>query len=131
MLECRFCKRIPNESSINNLSIDEKEFVNSNNLKYFLCECGLDWVEVDNDKELFNLDLFGKKIKSYNDFKELINILNNELSYYKAVPIIKDCLLRINDWLTTGENIDILIKDSYIKNQIAILLNINDIYYNN
>lgn len=131
MLECRFCKRVAKEASTEDLPVGVQEMINKNNLKYFLCDCETDWVEVDNDRELFNLDLFGKKLKTYNDFKELIEFLNDNLSYYTAVPIIKDCLSRINDWLTTGEDIEALIKDTYIENQIKILLRVNDNYYNN
>lgn len=129
MLNCRFCNKIPNEASISDLPVDVQQNIQKNNLKYFLCDCETDWVEIDNDKELFNLDLFGRKIRTLNDFKGLIDTLDSELSYYTAVPIIKDCLYRINDWLVSSDDIDASIEDSYIQNQIKILIQVNNNYY--
>lgn len=120
---------MPNEASISDLPVDVQQNIQKNNLKYFLCDCETDWVEIDNDKELFNLDLVGRKIRTLNDFKALIDTLDSESSYYTAVPIIKDCLSRINDWLVSSDDIDASIEDSYIQNQIKILIQVNNNYY--
>lgn len=128
MLNCRFCKRTPEESSTESLPIDVQNSLNSD-FKYFSCDCRLEWFEVDECKELFNLKLFGKEIRTFKDCKVLMEDLNNDFSYYNAVSAIKDCLVRINDWLISSEDIDKAINDYYIKNQLNVILKINECYY--
>ena len=128
MLECRFCKRTPQESLIESLSVDIQNGLNKD-FKHFSCDCGLQLFEINENKELFNLKLFGKEVRTFKDFKVLIDVLNDDFSYYNAVYAIKDCLVRINDWLVSNEDIDRAINDSYIKNQLGIILKINECYY--
>lgn len=131
MLNCRFCKRIAEESSINDLPLGIQGFINTNNFKHFSCECGMSWIELNNNEEIFNLELFGKSIRTLNDFADLIKELEDNMHYYTAVPAIKDCLLRINDWLVDVDTQRRSVEDPYVQNQIGILKKLSEYYYEN
>lgn len=121
MLECTFCKRIPKEGNIENLDLEMKNLIKENNYKYFKCECENEWVEVNSKTEFFNLNLFNKELRTFDDFNNLIMELDKDLQYYHVTPLIKDCLSRINNWLVTGGNIN----DLYIRNLLNNLKSID------
>lgn len=123
MLECTFCKKTQNKECVNidHLDSDMQYFIKENNHKYFKCTCGNQWVEINNEKELFNLFLFDKEIKTFKDFDNLVSDLNNDLKYYHIVPHVKDCLSRINDWLVSGGYVN----DTYVTNILSNLSSIN------
>lgn len=131
MLDCRFCKRTAEESSVVDLPLEIQDFIKLNNFKHFSCECGMEWIELDNNKEIFNLELFGKSIKTLNDFVDLIKELEDNMYYYTAVPAIKDCLLRINDWFVDTDTQRRLVEDPYVQNQIGTLKKLSNYYYDN
>lgn len=123
MLECKFCKRNENKECVNleHLDSDMQYFIKENNHKYFECACGNQWVEIDNKTELFDLFLFDREIKTFKDFGDLISDFNGDLKYYHIVPHIKDSLSRINDWLTSGGDVN----DIYVINILSNLSKIN------
>lgn len=118
MLECTFCKRIPKEGCSENLNLEIKEVIKEKGYKYFKCDCENEWLEVDNKAELFDLNLFNRKLKTFEDFNNLIIELEDSLEYYHLVSIIKDCLNRINNWVVTDGDIN----DAYIE---RLLNNLN------
>lgn len=131
MLNCKFCKRVAKESDGTNLPNELKEFLKRNDFKSFDCECGASWFEVNENKEFFDLNIFGRDVKTFNDFKELMKELKDNLSYYTSVPIIEDCVNRMNDWLTSKDLETNSINDSYIQNQLNIIKKTNEYYYLN
>lgn len=130
MLECTFCKKTQNKECVNidHLNSDMQSSIKEKDYKYFECTCGNHWVEIDNNKELFDLFLFDREIKTFKDFDILISDINNDLKYYHTVPHIKDCLSRINDWLVSGGDVS----DTYVTNILSNLSSINFLkLYNN
>lgn len=114
MLECVFCRKKSKESSVNHIEFEMKEFIKNHNYKYFECDCGNQWIEVNEDVEYFNLYLFNKVIRTFRDFNDLINELSGHMEYYYIAPYIKDSVERINDWIVSGGNPN----DSYVLNII-------------
>lgn len=112
MLDCTYCKKVSKESSMDFIESDMKVFIQENNYKYFECDCGNQWIEVNEDVEYFNFYLFNRVIRTFRDFNNLIVDLRKHSKFYYIAPYIKDSVERINDWLVSGGNPN----DSYVLN---------------
>lgn len=117
MLRCNFCKKIAKKGDIKEIDLGMQELIKENDLNYFKCECGNEWIEVNEKEELFNLNLFDTQIKTFNDFNKLMNKLKDDLKCYNVVTLMEDSLSRINDWFLSGG----IVEDDYVQNLLKNL----------
>lgn len=120
MIECIYCKTKGKVSTDEKLT---KEISSQHELDYGIeilkCKCGNKWPIVDLDKEIFNITVLDINIRTFKDFLNLLEELKGSFNRLdiKHATLIKDCISRINDWLTSGGKVE----DSYVQNMLSKL----------